>query len=153
MSEPWEYPSVPWNPSRERQLGFDVSLDDSPTHQSSPADWRLIRREQGGALTYAYVGSTEGWYKAPPCEGRAPSTDGDVYILHAPAVRRVKIGVSSNVTERVATLRTASPVELVLERTIDGGYDREQELHEKYRRYRLHGEWFSDEILKLLDDE
>jgi hypothetical protein len=44
-------------------------------------------------------------------------------------------------------LQTGSPVRLELVATLPGGQSREAYLHEKFARYRVSGEWFSEDIL------
>lgn len=52
-----------------------------------------------------------------------------------------KIGKAVSVERRIAELQTSSPHKLAVVATIDGV--REKTLHEQYRQWRLHGEWFS----------
>lgn len=65
---------------------------------------------------------------------------GTVYFVRAGD--RVKIGFTANLPVRLRRLRAGSsePIELV--RTIETTADRERLLHDRYRRYREHGEWF-----------
>lgn len=67
--------------------------------------------------------------------------------------RRVKIGRSADVLKRFAALQTASPQKMKLLLVVAG--DREKELHERFVRHRLHGEWFrlSEEILQFIHVE
>ena len=63
------------------------------------------------------------------------------YFIHAPTTERVKIGKSTRVVERFAALNCASSEWLVLLGILDG--DRESEMHERFGRYRVKGEWFT----------
>jgi hypothetical protein len=56
----------------------------------------------------------------------------------------VKIGYTAhNVWKRIKELQTASPFLLSLIMTEDGGLRRERELHHRFRKSRLYGEWFA----------
>jgi hypothetical protein len=66
-----------------------------------------------------------------------------VYFIECPANGLIKIGVSRNVESRLATLSTASPVELRLLGVIDGCRADEDKLHQRFAADRHHGEWFS----------
>jgi hypothetical protein len=68
--------------------------------------------------------------------------DGTVYFVQSPATGHIKIGVTRDVTARLAALQTIVPggVELVL--TVGGGVQMERELHAKFRNARRNGEWF-----------
>ena len=77
-----------------------------------------------------------------------------VYVIHAPEVGRVKIGLTKHdPATRLRTLQVGSPCVLGLVRVIEGGWRKEQELHKRYAAHRVHGEWFSDAILSALMDE
>lgn len=76
-----------------------------------------------------------------------------VYFLHAPAVGMVKIGRSRNIEQRMIDLRCASPVPLKLIMTVDGGLTTERMMHERFKPYRKHGEWFkaSRTLMRWID--
>jgi len=65
-----------------------------------------------------------------------------VYIIHAPAISRVKIGYASNPRKRFSGLRTSSPVDLELLAVIPGDRDCERALHARFSVYRCDGDWF-----------
>lgn len=65
-----------------------------------------------------------------------------VYLIGSPIIRSVKIGFSDDPTDRAAALQTGSPVQLVVILTIPGGPRLERMLHEYFKEYRTHGEWF-----------
>ncbi len=68
---------------------------------------------------------------------------GSVYFLHAPRAGLVKIGFAVDVESRVHTLRTMSPLPLVLLGAIEGlEKSHESFLHRKFKSERSHGEWF-----------
>jgi Meiotically up-regulated gene 113 len=70
-----------------------------------------------------------------------------VYFLHDKANRSIKIGFSSNVKERIEDLQIGNSSELVLIGTIKGGKSLEQTLHITFRKHRITGEWFNEQIL------
>jgi hypothetical protein len=65
-----------------------------------------------------------------------------VYFISARDVDLVKIGCAFDPVRRFNHLRTASPIELTLEGAIPGGYAKEHELHERFAKQRVRGEWF-----------
>lgn len=64
------------------------------------------------------------------------------YIYYVAAEDRVKIGFAKNVKNRMHTLKTSSPVPLVLLATHRGSQKKERELHRQFAEYRIIGEWF-----------
>lgn len=57
----------------------------------------------------------------------------------------IKIGISVNVTERLAGLQTGAPEKIVLYAVLDGWAAEEAALHKRFAHYRLNGEWFRNE--------
>lgn len=70
------------------------------------------------------------------------STEGFVYFIHAPSVKRLKIGFTVNVNTRFNELQLGSPVKLVLLNYVRGAFQLEITLLALFDRYRIHGEWF-----------
>lgn len=66
---------------------------------------------------------------------------GSVYFILDEKARAIKIGFSTNVPERLATLQTATANKLELLGTMPGSVYDEQRLHGRFRR--IHGEWFA----------
>ncbi|MCP1202279.1 GIY-YIG nuclease family protein [Acetobacter oryzoeni] len=66
-----------------------------------------------------------------------------VYIVKAEGLGLVKIGYAANLSARLSTLQSASPVPLSLVRSSDGTKGLEAWLHEHFSEYRKQGEWFS----------
>lgn len=66
----------------------------------------------------------------------------------------VKIGVTSDVAKRVASLQTGSPRQLVVLNIIPGGEKTEAMLHAALAAHRQKGEWFKlcDEVSKCVAD-
>jgi hypothetical protein len=60
----------------------------------------------------------------------------------------IKIGLSFRPERRMAEMQAHSPVKLKLIGHIPGSYPHEDFLHDRFKKYRLHGEWFSGEILE-----
>jgi len=74
-----------------------------------------------------------------------------VYIVHARGTGRYKIGHSSNLHKRLRLLAIGCPVLLRLVALLpDKGLETEAELHVRFARTRLHGEWFGESV-ELLD--
>lgn len=66
-----------------------------------------------------------------------------VYFITARDVDLVKIGCAYDPVARFNHLRTSSPIDLALEGAIAGGFEKERELHERYAKWRVRGEWFT----------
>jgi hypothetical protein len=73
------------------------------------------------------------------------------YFVEAIGLKRIKIGRARDVAQRLATLRTGSAVPLVLRATTTIP---ERDLHRRFRRDRVCGEWFNftDEIAALIEE-
>lgn len=70
---------------------------------------------------------------------------GRVYFVQAVrAPKRIKVGFSSNVDVRFASLRSACPYNIRMLGHIRGTRVTEAALHEFLRPYRTHGEWFEN---------
>lgn len=55
----------------------------------------------------------------------------------------IKIGCSINVKSRLSTVLLWSPVKLEIAAVTNGGHEYERQLHARFARQRLHGEWFA----------
>lgn len=55
---------------------------------------------------------------------------------------RVKIGFTNDIKRRLDQLRVTSPSELKVLLTLPGDMQTEAAYHERFSKYRLHGEWF-----------
>jgi hypothetical protein len=66
-----------------------------------------------------------------------------VYLIENPIQNICKIGCSNNPEARLAALQTATPNTLLLRAVIEGGFEEEKALHERFKADRLGGEWFS----------
>ena len=67
-----------------------------------------------------------------------------VYLIAARDLEMVKIGLATNVRERLSQLQTGSPCELELLATIPGGENEERALHWLFGHLHVRGEWFCD---------
>lgn len=64
----------------------------------------------------------------------------------------VKIGYAAEPEKRIPSLRTGNPNEIVVLGLMDGDYDTERELHERFAHRRIRGEWFDigDDVLAFI---
>lgn len=83
--------------------------------------------------------------RAPYIQKRQPNL---VYVIRAIYSGHLKIGVARDPEYRLRELQTGTWESLKLLITMPGGRKLEQELHERFARYRMAREWFrhSDEI-------
>lgn len=66
----------------------------------------------------------------------------------------VKIGYSKNPEKRLKSLQTGNQAPLKLLLVLDGGTDKEAELHERFAELRSRGEWFyhSNDLAHFIDN-
>lgn len=85
------------------------------------------------------------------------SKDGIVYFVFAKELNRVKIGFTGfkTVENRLCGLQTSSPCKLELIGYINSNQDFEKELHNRFDKYRIIGEWFkySKEIKEYIQNQ
>lgn len=76
-----------------------------------------------------------------------------VYFIAAPESRLIKIGKTTDMQRRFASLKTSSPVELRLLDSIEYDYWLEDRIHRHLAEDRKHGEWFaaSDRVLDFIE--
>lgn len=60
-----------------------------------------------------------------------------------------KIGTTTDIFDRYAALRTASPVPLRIHHVTPGGPSLERQLHRQFAAVRHHGEWFNLNAIEL----
>lgn len=72
---------------------------------------------------------------------------GFTYLIASDDV--VKIGKSESVEYRLSCLQSQNSARLELV-ALARGSDLEQRLHRRFKRYRVHGEWFSRDVLFML---
>lgn len=76
-----------------------------------------------------------------------------MYVILAPGMGSMKVGVSRRPDERLRALQSAYPFPLEIAYVIPkGSYKEERRFHFELRQFRKHGEWFelSDESMSLL---
>ncbi len=67
---------------------------------------------------------------------------------------RIKIGISKDPVKRIKQLNIGNgdKLELVFTRlAINEGYQDEVKLHNECRKYLIHSEWYTDDVLKLIE--
>jgi hypothetical protein len=64
-----------------------------------------------------------------------------------------KIGVSNNPDKRLQTVQVGYPWDLKMHRyvKIANAVDIEKKLHNRFADFRLNGEWFSSQVIDLID--
>lgn len=67
-----------------------------------------------------------------------------VYFVHAPEVRRIKIGHSTQPAGRVGCIDSQSPCKTIFLGAVPAGPITEMYLHDKFAADRFHGEWFAE---------
>lgn len=65
-----------------------------------------------------------------------------VYVIGSPKARPVKIGRSSDVLQRLRAMQPTSPVPLQILWIASGDSQLEAALHRRFRKQRVHYEWF-----------
>jgi hypothetical protein len=77
---------------------------------------------------------------------------GRVYFVRCVATGRVKIGYSTDVTDRFRQLQTGSPSELELLAAVRTVRVEEKRLHRQFSHLRIRGEWFEpgDDLMALI---
>jgi len=67
---------------------------------------------------------------------------------------KVKIGYTDSPQKRIQSIQTSSPHELDVLLLIEGSYDKEKELHKKFKIHACKGEWFSmcDDIINFIEE-
>lgn len=75
-----------------------------------------------------------------------------IYFIQAETTNLVKIGYTSDIRCRLADLQAASPFPLTVMSTMPGDISDEHRLHARFKRLRVHNEWFqlSNELLDLI---
>lgn len=68
-----------------------------------------------------------------------------VYFVRSGRSGPVKIGTTANLKGRLSALSHPLVDNLILLGTVDGGRGKEAEMHKRFKKYRLKGEWFKYE--------
>ena len=82
------------------------------------------------------------------------NNDSYIYFIEQEKQNFVKIGFATNIKNRLGSLQTGSPYNLILRGYIKGDRNFECELHLKFKNYNIGGEWFtlSDEIKEFINN-
>lgn len=76
----------------------------------------------------------------------------NIYFIQSVKGGPIKIGKADNIEHRLKQIQNLNPFKLKIIKTLNGvPYQFEKVLHKKYRKYHLHGEWFSEEVCSLLN--
>ena len=67
-----------------------------------------------------------------------------IYFIQQGDDGPIKIGYSTDVTERIRRMRTCSPYEIYIRLVISGNLDFEKNIHKKFKKYKMRGEWFQN---------
>jgi hypothetical protein len=123
-------------------------------------DVGLIERYSVRGQTYGHVRNWEKHQRVDNAgKARVPGKDDPeawmqtqmyVYFVQQGENGPIKIGRASNVARRVRQIQVSNPAPLRLLASIDG--DREMEMHERFMKSCISGEWFKpeDELLQFL---
>ena len=65
-----------------------------------------------------------------------------IYFIQSENGGNIKIGVSRDVESRLKQLQTSNSEKLKVTNVIPGGFEKEKELHEKFKSINIEGEWF-----------
>lgn len=67
---------------------------------------------------------------------------------------KVKIGYTDNPQQRIQSIQTSSPHELSVLLLVEGDYEKERELHKKFKIHACKGEWFfmCDDIVSFIEE-
>lgn len=72
-----------------------------------------------------------------------PATEGWVYFIAAEGLDVIKIGFTTNMSQRMSDIQGHSPAKLRVIKQVKTTYKTEQTLLALFDEYRLHGEWFT----------
>ena len=82
------------------------------------------------------------------------NSDGDkVYFIQGDKTKRIKIGYTRNVKKRIKRMQLSEKIKILL--VLDGGQELESQLHEEFKDYHIHGEWFtpSDKLIEFIQSD
>ncbi len=104
------------------------------------AEIRAEAAERDAAFRAAMEARTRAEIRAEKRKNAPPKPTGFVYFLRAD--NTVKIGFSTNVKDRLRTIKTGCPENIRIVKVVAGTMRTERMYHERYAEYRLTGEWF-----------
>jgi len=68
--------------------------------------------------------------------------NGYVYIFGNLEYKIIKIGYAKDPYKRISAVQTGCPFDLEILKVFEGNLTLEKQLHDKYKKYHLRGEWF-----------
>jgi len=83
-----------------------------------------------------------------PIKDRKKITD-EIYFLQS-GKGPIKIGWSNNIKKRLPILQVGNPEKLILLKVIQGSISGEKEIHKRFAKHKIWGEWFRP-IKELMD--
>jgi hypothetical protein len=99
-----------------------------------------ITKELDDPCTYLIIKDNE--VKANMINDMLKTQERYVYFIENELNKEIKIGVTSNIENRLKQISIMVNAPVTLLKYIDGNEQTEKELHNKFSKYRLHGEWF-----------
>ena len=95
----------------------------------------------------------EDWGSKENHKKRRLEQDSKVYFIRQGIDGPIKIGKSLNPKSRLKTLQTANPIPLSIILIIPEYFYKEELIQEKFRKYRISGEWFhpAKELLDFIE--
>lgn len=75
-----------------------------------------------------------------------------VYLIRLDGTKYFKIGMTTDLTNRIATIQTATPfvVTLIISAAHKNAYAVEHDMHEMLKMYRVRNEWFQCELTEIM---
>ena len=65
-----------------------------------------------------------------------------IYLIVCPAMGACKIGFTDSLKNRLTQLQIGCPDALIVHFLVDGSKSNEKQLHEKFKQFKMRGEWF-----------
>lgn len=86
------------------------------------------------------------------------SKQGIVYAIKMADIPGIKIGFATDLSKRMVSLRTSSPLPYRVVATFDGSVRHEKSLHSVFAPFRIQGEWFHEaqpvnEFVSLMSED
>jgi hypothetical protein len=79
---------------------------------------------------------------------------GSIYIIQAGKDGPVKIGITDKFSSRLVNLQVSCPYKIHVISVIPNcTYQDEHDLHEKYKHFLIHGEWFEKAVLDFINED
>lgn len=81
-------------------------------------------------------------------------TKGHVYFIRGEDTGKIKIGFAVDPEIRLRDLQTGSSEKLSLIKFIEGTQEKETEIQNRFKKYRIHGEWFepAEELVEFIEN-